>query len=118
MNSLALRSNRKLNMPSLWDWDLDWAFEFPRRTWEAKTLENGDTQVTLELPGYKSNEISVEYQNDLISVKAEGGRGKFAQSFRVAHIDPNKIEAKLEDGVLTLTLPPREEARPRKITVK
>jgi len=35
-----------------------------------------------------------------------------------APVDAEKVEAKLENGLLQLTLPKAEEARPRKIAVK
>jgi len=33
-------------------------------------------------------------------------------------IDPEKVQASLKDGILTVTLPKAEEAKPRRITVK
>ena len=51
--------------------------------------------------------------------RRERGAGKFSRAltFPVA-LDPDKVEAKLENGVLHLSLPKAEAARPRRITVK
>lgn len=50
--------------------------------------------------------------------RRERGAGKFtrALNFPVA-LDPDKVEAKLDNGVLHLSLPKAEAARPRRITV-
>jgi HSP20 family protein len=45
--------------------------------------------------------------------------GAFSRSLALPfHVDPDKVEAKLEDGVLQVRLAKHESARPRKITVK
>ena len=42
-----------------------------------------------------------------------------ARSFRLPQaVDENDVQAQYQDGVLTLTLPKKEEVRPRKIEVK
>ena len=46
-------------------------------------------------------------------------RGSVARSFSLAHdIDDTKVEAKLEDGVLRLTLPKREGSRNRRVAIQ
>jgi len=51
--------------------------------------------------------------------RQERGFGSFARSFVLPDtVDASRVEAKYEHGVLTLTLPRREEARPRVIEVK
>ncbi len=77
-----------------------------------------------ELPGVKKDEITVEVNNTVLTVKA-GRRGKkkdqkdtFSLSRSISltqGIDTEKIKAKYEDGVLTVNLPKREDRKPRNI---
>jgi HSP20 family protein len=49
----------------------------------------------------------------------ERGVGTFSRTVRLPiAIDSNKVQARLQEGVLTVTLPKSEASRPRKIEVK
>jgi HSP20 family protein len=49
----------------------------------------------------------------------ERGEGRFERNFRIkGGIDTGKVDARFENGVLTLTLPKPEEAKPRHIEIK
>jgi len=55
----------------------------------------------------------------VISINAKGERRSFSRSFTVPEdVDPEKIEAKVNDGMLVLTLARRPEAQPKRISVK
>lgn len=76
-------------------------------------------KVTLE-----KNRLSVEGEIDhqryepLKAVYAEYNVGHFSRSFQVSNqIDAERIEAKVEDGVLNLKLAKRPEEKPRQIQV-
>ncbi len=79
-----------------------------------------------EVPGVKKEDVKVELANGLLSVSVEK-REKTAsgektqsvsRSIRVPEsVSADKVAAKLEDGVLTLTLPKQEDRKPRSITV-
>ena len=87
-----------------------------------------------ELPGWKRDQISINFENQTLILsgqrdlpqeegwqyhRVEGLWGSFSRSFTVPGIvDPNKVEAELREGVLVITLPKREEAKPRHIEVK
>ncbi|MBI3804244.1 MAG: Hsp20/alpha crystallin family protein [Nitrospirae bacterium] len=92
-------------------------------------------QLHAELPGMEMKEIEVKVANNLLEIKGEKKIekedkkehyyriervfGRFARSFRLpGTVDQEKIKAKYEKGVLTLTLPKREETKPRSITVE
>ncbi|HSN90059.1 MAG TPA: Hsp20/alpha crystallin family protein [Anaeromyxobacteraceae bacterium] len=91
--------------------------------------------VTLDLPGHDPKAIELQVENDVLTVKserkwaepaegtsvhrAERAYGAFFRSFRLPKtVDAGKVEARYEAGVLTVTLPKREEARPRTIAVQ
>ena len=73
--------------------------------------------------------IVVEYKNTLLICKKEDEqkdykmrefvRRSFERSFRLGdHVDQDKVTAKLEDGVLNVVLPKREEVKPKVQKVK
>jgi HSP20 family protein len=87
-----------------------------------------------EVPGLKQEDVNVAVtQRNVLTLsgerKAEDGEGRwhrrergFGRFQRVlrlpAPVDADKVEAKLENGVLRLTLPKHEDAKPRRIAVK
>jgi HSP20 family protein len=97
-----------------------------------ETAEGITLQV--DLPGHDPKAIEVKVENDTLTLKSErkversdkdGARrlersfGMYARSFVLPRtVDASKVEARYENGVLTLTLPRREEARPRVVEVK
>jgi HSP20 family protein len=109
----------------------------PTRTYlpTADIFETQDAlQVVLEMPGVEKTNIDVTVEEGVLSVRGrldfskynnlqplytEYNVGHYARSFRLSSkIDVGKIGAQLSDGVLTLTLPKVEEAKPRTIQVK
>lgn len=100
------------------------------------TENDKDYQVRAEIPGAKKEDIRVSVDGNYVSISAEvkkekeeksGGRvllketyyGSVSRGFSLAHeIDDKEVVAKLEDGVLKLSLPKREGARARAITVQ
>ena len=89
--------------------------------------------VVLEMPGVSKDNVDINIENGLLTVegridfrKYEGLRpvyseynvGPYRRSFRVPNqIDQDKIGAEMQDGVITLTLPKAEKAKPRRISV-
>ncbi len=88
---------------------------------------------TIDIPGVHKGDVSVEVdQNNVMSVKAkdsfkepEGSSllkefdiGDYYRAFSIsAEFDKDKISGKLENGVLEIVLPRREEEKPRKIQI-
>ena len=86
------------------------------------------TYVRAELPGVNREDISVEmadgYLNLVASRKAPATEGGASESFSIRRsvaiadqVQPDKVTAAYENGVLTVSLPKREESKPKKITV-
>ncbi len=89
----------------------------------------------VELPGLKRDEVKVDYEDGVLTIRGEKKSqreqkdrtyyrlertfGQFERSFRVpSRIKEDKIDARFENGVLKITLPKTEEAKPREIEIK
>jgi HSP20 family protein len=76
-------------------------------------------EMTFEIPGVNQKDIKVNIENNLLTVSGERKFGAFQRSFTLpSTIDPNKINALFENGLLRLTLQKRPETHPRSIEVK
>jgi HSP20 family protein len=90
--------------------------------------------VTAELPGLSKKDVEVSVENDILTLSGERkaeteeqkGRwhrversyGEFHRSFRLpGKVDAAKVDAKFKDGLLTVTVPKVEGAKPRKIEI-
>jgi len=86
-----------------------------------------NTYVRAELPGVSREDINVEMVEDYLNISAsrkttsesEGEQSlSFNRSIAIPeHVQADKVAAAYENGVLTVTLPKREEAKPRKVNV-
>jgi HSP20 family protein len=91
---------------------------------ESKIAEDNSVSFTLDLPGVKQENLSVEITDNLVHIKAE--RKTKTSSYSVnkslslpEYYDPATLEAALEDGVLTLTVHPKksEDKQTRKVII-
>jgi HSP20 family protein len=90
--------------------------------------DKDNTYVRAELPGVNRDDINVELADGTLTLtatrktaaanaEAESTR-TFTRAVRVGDdVQADKISAAYENGVLTVTVPKREEAKPKKITV-
>jgi len=90
--------------------------------------------VEAELPGLKLEDLEIFVQGEELTIKgerkccAEEGAsfhrrerptGNFRRTVALPmRVDPENVEARLQNGVLTITLPKAQEVLPRKIEVK
>jgi len=88
--------------------------------------------VKLEIPGVTKENLNIVIEDDELKITAESSIEEnendlkyadfsvrnFSRTFRVGNdVDRSKIDAKLENGILTLTLHKSEEVKPKKITI-
>lgn len=90
-------------------------------------------RVVLDLPGLDAKALEIQVENDVLTVQAQRSQpelagatlhrserafGTFFRSFSLPKsVDATRVEARYENGVLTVELPKREEAKPRTIQV-
>jgi len=91
--------------------------------------------VRAELPGLKADDLDISVTGDGLSIagerklpveddkaqyhRREREAGRFSRIVTLSgRIDTSKVEAECSDGVLTVTLPKAEEAKPKQISVK
>ena len=96
--------------------------------------EDGVT-VYMDVPGIKAEELDIQLENDMLTVRGERrppweslegctarierSFGAFERTLRVTDgLDPDKIEAAISDGVLTLRLPQPAQPQPRRIQIR
>ncbi len=117
-------------------------FTFPEEALSLKTwipscdiyeTEN-EIVVKAELPGAKKEDVKVNIENNMLTlsgerrfeeetkkenyVRVERNYGQFLRSFTLPiTIDATKVLADFKDGLLTITLPKREEAKPKQIEI-
>ena len=112
---------------------------FGRSAWvpPVDIFETDEHEVVLkaELPDMKREDIQVVFENNTLTLKGERkfedeikqeqfhrverAYGTFSRSFSLpSTVDASKIGAEYRNGVLTVTLPFREEAKPRTINVE
>jgi len=111
--------------------------EVSTRTWAPPVdiYEDGDNLVLkAELPGINPDEVEIRVENNTLYLKGERKfekevkeqnyhrvertYGTFTRSFSLPNsVDPDKVVASYKDGVLTLTMPKKEEAKPKTIKI-
>lgn len=81
--------------------------------------KDGVTTLSLDLPGFKSADLDISLERGILTIKAKSARDEIDSSINVGvEIDPDKADAKLEDGVLTISLHQLESTKARKVPVK
>ena len=90
--------------------------------------------IKAEIPGMSKDDLDITVENFTLTIRGEKkaeqtikdeqfhrverSYGTFTRSFALPHtVDPNRVEAEYKDGVLSIKLPLREEAKPKQIKV-
>ena len=94
----------------------------------------GNLVLKAELPGIEPKDVDVRVENNVLTLRGERkfeaevkreqyhrverAYGTFSRSFTLPNVvDTEKIKAEFKDGVLRVTLPQREEAKPKQIQI-
>jgi len=120
-----------LNARNSWDQESELAQFTPK-----VEIEENDKEylVHFEVPGIKAGEINIEVKDNLLTVSGERKKseerneknfhysersyGSFQRSFTLPeNVSQDKIEAKHDQGMLTVVVPKKEETPPKKITI-
>jgi len=113
------------------------SFGWTSREYPAVNLWRGDEDVVLtaEIPGVETDDLDIAVHDNTLTLRGsrkaetlqegetyhrqERGTGSFVRSVQLPfEVEADKVEAKLEKGILHLTLPRAEADKPKKIEVK
>jgi HSP20 family protein len=106
-------------------------------TWFAPTDVSEDQntlRITMELPGVDPSDVRLSLENNILTIRGEKKQqaeennervhrfertyGMFERTFALPNtVDPERIEARYENGVLFVEIPKAERAKPREIRV-
>ncbi len=104
----------------------------------AEVVDTGEeVRFMIEAPGLKPEDIDITLENNVLTVAGEKKMerregeseddyrllerryGRFERSFMLPRtVDTERVDARYDNGVLTVKLPKTEEAKPRRISVK
>jgi HSP20 family protein len=97
--------------------------------------DKDNVYVVADLPGVEEKDIKLNFQNGILSISGEKSEekeskdknfhrversyGSFSRSIALpTHIDAEKATAAFKNGVLEVTLPKKEEAKPQEISIR
>lgn len=132
MMNLQLRTLKNPN----WEREFEHLFNFARDDQWSPAVEIAEEDkffaVYLDVPGLKKEEIDIEIKDNRLFVagerkpvvtqeklvRSERRYGKFSRVFTLPQdVNTDSIEARFEEGVLTVILPKLEQVLPKKITI-
>jgi len=120
MNTFALLNRMNTLVPNLFDSDVNWQPQ-PELDSLNRFVENkGSYEIKLNLAGASKKSIEVSFQDKILTVLGEADEGvnyHYRCSVPSDNVDVKKIKAKYEDGILSLSVPKKEEAKPIAIKV-
>jgi len=98
---------------------------------------NDELHVTAELPGLKPEDVNVTVENGVLTISGEKKQeiqegkedenyylferryGRFERSFTLPRtVNADQVKARFENGILTVSLPKAEAAKPRKVQIE
>ncbi len=114
-----------------------WNEEIGQNVWRpaVDVRETDDSYLfTAELPGLGKKDVNITLEDNVLTLsgertfsdsadeknyrRIERAYGSFSRSFTLpAHVDAERVKAEFKDGLLTVTVPKAEQAKPRKIAI-
>ncbi len=134
LRAMQEQMNRLLDLA----WSKEQGEELREGVWQplVDIYEDSETVVIkAELPGMEQKDIEVKIENNTLVLRGERKHdqeiqkenyhrierfyGTFQRSFSLPHsVDQEKIKASCDKGVLTITLPKKEDIKPKQIKVE
>ena len=128
-NNLMNRRNDAFDMFNTMDrWFNNWGSDFPAINMKTDVSESKTAyDVVIDLPDMDKKDISITYDNDILTVSAhrdslnnasdkdgnlimnERSYGRFSRQYRLPDVDRQQISAKYEDGSLKINLPKSQD---------
>lgn len=132
INPVRRSIRRRMLDEMLRDWDEDYATKL---SFPIDVMADSDSfTIKALLPGITPDNLDIQIVNEIVTISgtldsdrdenanyllAERPSGRFHRVITLpTPLDPAKVDADLENGVLTLRIPKAEEAKPRSIKVK
>jgi len=134
LRTMQDQMNRMLDMA----WNREFGEELKEGVWQPPVDIYEDEQsvvIKAEVPDVDQKDIEVRIENNTLTLKGERKHsseikkenyyrveryfGQFQRSFSLPQsINQDKVQATCEKGILTITLPKREEVKPKQISVE
>jgi HSP20 family molecular chaperone IbpA len=127
MNNLLGRDRNGANSGSLLArpvgdlWSDPFRNLFSMSQFSGMEVSRTDTGYTVEIPvaGFRPDQIEATLEDGVLTVQGKNEKRSFTRSVVVPDdVDHENIDAKVEDGMLTLTLTLHPKAQPKRITIK
>jgi HSP20 family protein len=134
LNTIQSEMNRLFN--SFFDSPTPTDGRSPRRWIPAMDLSESEQEFVLraDLPGLDESDVNIELEDNVLTVsgeraseheerkegyyRVERASGKFSRSLTLPEgVDPEKINASFEKGVLEVHIPKPEQRKPHKVTI-
>lgn len=129
MATLMKYNNGRSAMPSLFGWDPLRVFDDffgPLQgevVWSATSVnvkhEQDHALISVDMPGVDASDVELTYERGSLSIVGRREQRNYRYTVALGDdIDPDRIEADLDKGVLTIKAYKKPEAQPRKIALK
>lgn len=134
LRTMQDQMNRMLDMA----WNREFGEELKEGVWQPPVdIYEDETSVVIkaEIPDVDQKDIDIKIENNTLTIRGERKHtsevkkenyhrveryfGQFQRSFSLPQsIDQEQVQAACDKGILTITLPKKEETKPKQISVK